>query len=194
MARQIEPKMVAFLDEKLKSNGLAQHAIEAKDARLLATEAAKVCVGIREKTGNNDGPMVELIQETIGGHDHEAWCQSFVQTCIAYAELKTGIKSPLVAGEHCLSVWEDTPHAQRVKMNPLPGALCIWRHGNSSNGHTGIVLGADEETMHLVEGNTTAGQTPEGKVVREGGGVYYTVRSRKGSGDMHVVGFLRPFA
>jgi hypothetical protein len=192
-SRVIEPKMVAFIDDRLKNNGLAQHAILEKDARLLMTEAAKACVGIREKTGNNDGPMVELIQETIGGHSHEAWCLAFVQTCIAYAELKTGQKSPLVATEHCMTCFRDTPKDQRVKFNPLPGAVVIWKHGSSDNGHTGIVLGCDEDTFTAVEGNTTSGTNPNGQVVREGGGVYFTRRNRDGNGDMRVQGFLKPF-
>lgn len=191
--RQIESKMVAFFDEKLKSNGLAQEAIRVKDARALMLEAAKVCVGIREKSGKNDGPMVELIQETVGSAGGEAWCMSFVQTCIAYAEKKTGKKSPLFVSEHCLTVWRQTPEDQRVKFSPLPGAIAIWRHGKTESGHTGFVLGADEKQFSAVEGNTTAGTTPNGKVIREGGGVYFTGRSRSGTGTMKVVGFLKPF-
>lgn len=194
--RQIEPKMVQFLDDRLKDNGLAQHAIETKDARTLMVEAAKVCVGIREKTNNNDGPMVELIQETIGRANHEAWCMGFVQTMIAYAEFKTGVKSPVFdgddGGEHCQTVWRKTPKDMRVKISPLPGAIVIWRHGSSENGHTGILLGSDERIFSAVEGNTTKGEV-NGRIVREGGGVYFTTRSRYGDGDMNIVGYLIPF-
>lgn len=192
--RHIQQKMIDFFDMKLKDNGLAQLAKKEENARLLFTEAAKACVGIREKTGNNDGPMVELIQQTIGNAVNESWCMSFVQTCLAYAALKTNKLIPIFESEHCLTVWEKTPKEQKVKITPLPGAICIWRHGNTSNGHTGIVLGCDEDTMHLVEGNTTGGSAdPNGAVVREGGGCYYTVRSRYGTGGMRVVGFLKPF-
>lgn len=190
--RQIEKAMVDFLDARLKSNGLAQQAIKTKDARLLMTEAAKVCVGIREKTGNNDGPMVELIQETIGTHENESWCMAFVQSMIGYAEVKTGKKSPLYASEGCLDVWSQTPIEQRVKFNPLPGAIVVWQRQNKWNGHTGIVLACDEKIFQAVEGNTTAGKK-DGKVVSEGGGVYYTERKRSGNGDMIVLGFLKPF-
>lgn len=184
--------MMQFFDWRLKENGLANHAIQEKLPRLLLVEAAKVCVGIREKTGNNDGPMVELIQSTIGGADHESWCMSFVQTCLAYAAIKCGAKIPIAESEHCLTVWNETPVEQRVKISPLPGAIVIWRHGKTTNGHTGIVLGADETAMNCVEGNTNAG-TKDGKIVREGGGVYFTERSRYGNGDMQIVGYLKPF-
>lgn len=192
--RHIKPEMIAFIDKKLEGNGLAQHAIETKDARTLFVEAAKSCVGIREATGNNDGPMVELIQKTVDGHaGHEAWCMAFVQTCLAYVETKTGVKSPIVASEHCMSVFRATRPELRVRLNPLPGAIVIWKHGSTDNGHTGVVLGADESTFTAVEGNTTSGQDPNGKVVRDGGGVYFTKRSRGGNGDMKIVGFLIPF-
>jgi hypothetical protein len=198
--RQIEPKMLAWLDQRLILNGLAQTAIETRNARQLMIEAAKACVGIREKTNRNDGPMVELIQSTVGRAHGEAWCLSFVMTCIAYAEVRTGIKSPLAATEHCMTLWRNTPETQKVKRHPLPGAIAIWRHGSSTNGHTGIVLGADESTFTCVEGNTSSGQTPTGEIVREGGGVYFTERSMQNfpnlrtGGTMKLQGFIRPFA
>lgn len=196
--RQIEPKMVQYLDEKLLKNGLAQDAIKNKNARTLFLLAMQSCVGIREKTGNNDGPMVELIQETIGDHENEAWCMALVQTCIAYAEVKTGVKSPLFPAEHCLTVWRETPVEQRVKFSPLPGAIVIWKHlddqGRSTeNGHTGCVVGCDETVFQAVEGNTTSGLAPDGSIERNGGGVYFTHRSRTRNGSMAVVGFLKPF-
>ena len=89
--------MVKWLDEKLASNGLAQHAIKTKNARVLLVEAAKACVGIREATNRNDGPMVELIQSTVGGSNREAWCLSFVQTMVAYVELRSKLVSRLEA-------------------------------------------------------------------------------------------------
>jgi hypothetical protein len=191
--RQIEQKMIDYLDGKLATNGLAQDAIAKKLPRALLVEAAKMCVGITEKTGRNDGPMVELIQETIGGHGGEAWCMAFMQTCIAYVEQKLGVVSLLAASEHCMTVWNDSPRLQRVQYNPLPGAIVIWRHGSSTNGHTGVVLACDENEFHAVEGNTTGGENAKGEVVRDGGGVHFTVRNRKGNGDMKVMGFLKPF-
>ncbi|MFM6929950.1 MAG: hypothetical protein ACKOX6_15880 [Bdellovibrio sp.] len=203
--RSLRPEMIKFFDDKLKNNGLAQHAIDTKDARLLFTEAAKVCVGIREKTGNNDGPMVELIQKTVDGvASRESWCMAFVQTCLAYAELKTGLTSPIFCSEHCMTTFRKTSKNQRVKYNPLPGAIVIWQHYDldektgtitpTDQGHTGIVLGADELIFTAVEGNTTSGSNgANGPVVREGGGVYYTTRNRIKNGTMIVEGFLKPF-
>jgi len=106
--RSIESKLVKYIDEKLKLNGLAQEAIKTKDARTLFRLACESLVGVREKSGRNDGPIVELIQETIGRAQGEFWCMSYVQSCLAYAEVKTGIDSPIFASEHCMTVWNKT--------------------------------------------------------------------------------------
>ncbi len=194
MNRQLEPAMLKWLDKKLASNGLARDAIATKKPRLLFRLAMEACVGIREATGRNDGPMVELIQSTIGNAANESWCMSFVQTALAYAEKRTGQSSPIAAGEHCLTVWAETPKAQRVKDIPAIGAIIIWRHGLTSNGHTGITIGEVEGTsFDTVEGNTAAGIDNGGEIVRDGQGVYANRRSIKGTGNMRVVGFLRPF-
>ncbi len=190
--RQLEKKMLDWLDKKLALNGMAQEAIKTKDARTLMVLAAEACVGIREEGGNNRGPMVKLIQETVGGASGEAWCLSFVQTCIAYAEEKTGVKSPLPAGEHCMSLWNGAK-SSKVKIFPARGAVIIWKHGKGPAGHTGFFLGGDGKTMKTIEGNTESGLDSKGNVERDGGGVYQNKRSMKANGTMVVQGFLIPF-
>lgn len=190
--RSIEKDMIRWLDGKLKNNGLAQKAIEEKLPRILMVEAAKACVGIREVGGNNQGPMVELMQKTIGSAGREPWCVSFVMTCIAYAEVKTGVPSPIFPTEHVVTMWTQTNKTQRVKRHPLAGAIVCWRYGNSASGHTGIILDCDEKIFNACEGNTESG-IEGGNVVREGGGVYLTTRNRYGTGNMKVLGFLKPW-
>lgn len=190
----LQPEMIAYLDKKLKDNAMAKYAIDKRLPRILMVQAASACVGIREKTGHNDGPMVELIQKTIGGASGESWCMSFVQTCAAYAALKCRVPTKLFESEHCLTVWAESPKTQRVHFVPLTGAVAIWQHGETQNGHTGIVIGVAESVFHAVEGNTEAGaDDPDGRVIREGGGVYFTNRKMSGQGNMKLVGFLKPF-
>lgn len=184
--RQIENKMVAWLDAKLLNNGLAQHAIEVKDARLLFRLAAEACVGIKE-TKYNAGPMVELLQETVGTAEKESWCLSFVMTALAYAEKKTGIKSQIAATEHCMTCWNESPKSCRVKSVPAPGAIVIWRHGNTSSGHTGVMVAWQGNKFNSVEGNTSDAS------MRDGDGVFFKTRSSTATGSMKVVGFLKPF-
>jgi len=169
--RKIEPAMVAWIDKKLALNGAAQKAIADKDARSLMIYAAESCVGIREIGGNNRGPMVQLIQETVVRAENEAWCMSFVMTMIAYAEVKTGVKSPLKATESCADLRKNTPKSQWVKAVPAPGAIVIWLKSNGL-GHTGIMTEWKGKTMLTVEGNTESGLNPKGEVERDGGGTY----------------------
>jgi hypothetical protein len=187
--------MIKYLDEKLAKNGAAQKAIADKDARSVMAYALEALVGVREATGRNDGPLVDLIQDTIGDSGIEPWCMSFIQTGIGYAEIKTGITSPVFASEHCMTVWNKTPKKQRVKIAPLKGAICIWVKGKGPSGHTGMVIefGHRKGRMRLVEGNTNSGLNKDGSIEREGGGVYMTERSTSRDGSMRVVGFLKPF-
>lgn len=193
MPRELEPKLRAEFERRLAGNGLFASAVERRDPRLIFRLALESLVGVREKGGNNRGPIVELLQQTIGSADGEAWCMALVQSGLAFAEILTGLTSPIFASEHCLTVWNETPKAQRVKIIPGIGAICIWRHGNTTAGHTGVTISPVERNeVELVEGNTEAGLIG-GKIEREGGGIYHTQRSIIRNGNMRVVGYLRPF-
>lgn len=184
--------MVQYFDQKLSGNDLAAHLIATKNARSLMVVVAACGVGIRE-VGNNSGPLVSQIQSTVGGPDHVAWCMSWVQTVVAYIELKTGVKSPLAVTESCLEAWDKTPRECRVHSFPLGGAVIIYQHGKSYSGHTGILESTDGRTSWAFEGNTGNGVTPDGAIQREGDGIYHTHRNYSGAGDMHLLGFLKPF-
>lgn len=191
--REIKPEMIAWLDQRLALNGAAQQAIAEKDARAVFFYAMEACVGIKEIGGNNRGPLVELIQETIGRANGEAWCMALVQTCIAYAEHKTGIISRFPATEHCLTALRLAPKELKVRYKPLRGALAIWQHGTSENGHVDMYTEGNSLWFKGVGGNTTTGIEENGKIVRDGGGVHHLRRLMVGDGDMHLKAFLKPF-
>lgn len=190
MPRSIRPELVKLIDKKLSSNGLAQLAIEKKDARAVMMFAAESCVGEKESGGNNKGSFVELCQKTVDGSAvSEPWCMAFDQSMIAYAEVKTGVKSEIFSSEHCLTVWRKSPIKLRVKRYPGWGAMAIWQNGDSEAGHTGFVSsyeGQNAKSMETVEGNT-------GKLFSDGDGVFAKTRNTKADGKMKVVGFLIPF-
>lgn len=186
--------MIEFLDDHLKWSGLAKHAIQTRDARLLMCEAAKACVGVKETSGRNDGPIIEAIQKTVDGRARrEAYCMSGVQTMLAYVEAKLNVTSPIVASELCQHVWLHSPRAQRVKNIPLPGAIAIWADVGKITGHAEIVIACDGKIFQAVGFNTSGTLVPGSTVNREGNGVYYTVRSMKGTAKRKLLGFLRPF-
>lgn len=186
--RQIETALVDWIDAKLAGNGLAQLALKEKDARLLFGLAAESMVGIYETGGNNQGPLVRLIQDTIGRAEGEPWCAAYVQSCLAYAELKTGEVSPIFPTEHVQTMWNKTPMIARVKMFPLKYAIICWRYDGTSNGHTGVVLEHNRQTkIRTIEGNTNKAGS------REGDGVYYKTRDWIREGSLIKMGFLKPF-
>jgi hypothetical protein len=146
-------------------------------------------VGVKESGGDNHGPRVEEYQKAVDNIAHgESWCMAFVQWAIKQVEAEFGIKSVLFKSEHCLTVWNKTPASARLA-TPIPGAVIIWRHGDTTNGHTGIVTSVTANNVGTVEGNTSDGKG----VNRNGDGVYARIRSRVGSGAMQVVGWINPF-
>lgn len=186
MPRNIKPELVSLIDKKLASNGSAQLAIKNKDARNLMIFAAQACVGEKE-SGNNKGAFVELCQKTVDGKaSSEPWCMAFVQSMVAYAEIKTGKKSSLYPSEHCMTTLRKAKPEDRVKKIPAPGAIVIWEHKNTDKGHTAFVMEYKNKTMETIEGNT-------GKLFREGDGVYQKSRSTTKDDDMNVRGFIIPF-
>jgi hypothetical protein len=154
-------------------------------------------VGVTEKGGDNRGQLVEMFQKAYDNlAQGEPWCMAFVQFCVknveaaylaAFGKQDTPLK--LFPTEHCLTCWARSPVECRLSL-PVVGAIVIWQHGTSQNGHTGVVTAVDGNGgFSTIEGNTGAGIG----VVREGDGVYRRERSMGGAGDMKVVGFLLPW-
>jgi len=200
MTRKLESEATALLDGLLAKDPLAAYAIANKLPRQLLAQAAKACLGIREEPRNsNRGREVELFQKTVGLSPGEPWCMAFVQTCIAYAELKIGMPSPVFASGSCIEVWNGTTASQRVVQIPLAGAVAIWQHTkNPDHGHTGVVLDCDQVSFHAIEGNTSDGYNDlNGTVGQTGDGVGFTHRRldlfNPQKGDMQLRGFLKPF-
>jgi hypothetical protein len=186
--RHIEQKMINFIDAKLAPNGFAQYALDVRKPRLLFGLAIESCIGIYEVGGNNQGPMVELIQKTIGGAVNEPWCASLIQTGLAYAEVKTGVQSPIYPTEHCRTMWEMTEHTQRVKSMPLKYAIIVWGYEGTNNGHTGCIIESTmQQHFYCAEGNTS------GDGSRDGHGVFYKKRDWIRSGKLVKLGCLKPF-
>jgi hypothetical protein len=154
--------------------------------------AADVLVGEKEDPpGSNRGPVISLIQDTVGGTEAYPWCMGFVQTCVAYAEKKSGIRSRIFPSEHCMSVWSASPKDMRCGLER--GAIAIWNYPPGQSGHTGIVKEYSQDFMRLFEGNTTQGLRDDGAIERDGGGVHYTKRGLGSTAKMRLVGFIRPF-
>lgn len=197
--RSIEKELELIIDAKLLSIAPLEirQAVTDKDGNKIVwlANVALEALKIREKTDNNDGQLVELLQKTIGVAENEPWCMAQQQSCIAYAETKLGVVSKVVASESVMSTFHDSPEECQVQKQELkPGDIICWQHGRSWKGHAGCFGGwvVNLKKMHVIEGNTTAGEA-DGEIVREGGGTYKTQRSLGVIGTMSIEGFLRPF-
>lgn len=152
--------------------------------------AALACVGVHNLNGADRGPVVELFQSVVGFPQSQPWCLDFIQGCIAYAEDKTGVLSPLPATELCMALWNQAPASQRFAPPRVQaGDLILWRFGATLHGHCGIVRSWDSLCYHTVEGNTSDKQ----EIDRLGDGVWTKNRAKGGSKTFVEVGFLRPF-
>jgi hypothetical protein len=194
MDRNIHPLAEEFINLKLVDNSHAAQAYRDKDPRALFIEVCKTFWGVREETGNNDGVLIEAIQKTIGGSYNEPWCMALMQTCLAYVEKNLKVISPVESSEHCGQVWAKTNKRSRVRKYPAPGAIAIWNYQGTDKGHCGCVIDTQSSDFFItIEGNTEGGIDPEGKIIREGGGVYFSHRSFDPKGSMKLLGFLKPF-
>lgn len=199
LEKQIDQKCLELFKEEFES------ALSKKDGNKLCSLCANAmnALRIREHGGNNRGKLVGLIQAVIGAFfpkgDGQAWCMSFVQTCIAYAEVKTGIVSKVYASESCASVRQKSPVSLNVKGEASKeGDVWVWMYTSGSRsglGHTGIFINWTNAQYisgaRLIEGNTESGLV-DGKVNRDGGGVYITLRPFLIKG-MKLAAVLRPF-
>ena len=199
-ARKLAAKLETLIDEKLMQTSASEFkaACLSKDANFLVYLAGKalVDIGVREKTNNNDGELVELIQKIAGGVKGHPWCMYFVMVCVAYAESKTGKKSKIYNSGSCASVRKNSAGLAIDYKNSKAGDIWIWRYPSTGNGHTGVFGGwlSKYKAATLKEGNTTSGKIGD-KIVREGGGAYTTEREviTNTKASMYLAMVIRPF-
>ena len=76
---------------------------------------------------------------------------------------------------------------------PSPGSLWLAQHGQTDQGHAGIVVRTESVVqMITIEANTSADPNASGAQNREGDWITQRIRNRTGAGDLHTRGFVRP--
>lgn len=179
MSRVISTHLKEYLDELNCSQS---------DPHDLLVSVSSCLIGVHEEGGNNNGPLVNLFQKTVGGAFNEPWCLSFIQSVIAYVEGRLGVKSPLTATEHVLNLWNSSPLICRTN-SPQKGHLILWKLKNTTSGHCGIITDISETHFTTIEGNTSDAYS----INREGDGVYLKQRPKEGMGHFITLGVLCPF-
>lgn len=129
-------------------------------------------LGVREKSGRNDGPEVEKFLKNVGLGPGYPWCAAFVKTCL----LEAGIKSASRINGMALSTENKSHFIYRARKHlgePEPGdVFTIWYSSLGRIGHTGFFhKKINSSFFETVEGNTNDAGS------REGDGVYRKKRS-----------------
>jgi surface antigen len=147
-------------------------------------DIAKKYVGQMEKP-NNGGfvdALFEAKMKATGWQIGWAWCASFAKLCFKEAGKDIKVFNP--------SALETFKNAQKYNVpisdKPDVGSVVIFQHGNSWQGHTGIVTEVvDEKHFKTIEGNTNNDGSREGNAVCEKTRVMVT-----GTNGLNVKGFI----
>lgn len=139
------------------------------DTREEVIKEARSLVGIREKTGNNDGEVVEKILASTGNKKGEPWCASF--NYYVYSRARLGGVVPRSAWS---PDWVRNPSwINDSGTTPLPAdTFGIYFPSKGRVAHTGIIESWGKKWVTTIEGNTNLAGS------REGDGVYRKCRLR----------------
>jgi len=150
-----------LVDKKLRG-AHSRSDIPSSYKSLVAT--AQKELGVREKTGRNDGKQVEAYLALVGLKKGEPWCAAFVSWVYqqaAYPLPRTGWSPALF------------PSTRQLRV-AMPGDVFgIYFPALKRIGHCGIVGSVYHSWIRTVEGNTN------GSGGREGDGVYSRLRHQK---------------
>lgn len=127
-------------------------------------------IGVREKTGKNDGQEVEMYLKTVGLGKGYAWCSAYVKWCLVQAEIPNTINAWSPTAENKKHIVFSN---RKFNEEPLPGDVGTLYYSKLKRiGHTYFFHQKINESVYeSVEGNTST----QGS--REGDGVYRRIRS-----------------
>jgi hypothetical protein len=127
-------------------------------------------IGVREKTGHNDGVRVEAYLKYVGLTKGQPWCASFVCRCMG----QSGVKNPRAGGcSYLMGRGKIVYISGKVKNGRIPqqaDVFFIWFADKKRVAHTGYVDKWSSSWVTTVEGNTNKAGS------REGDGVYRKIR------------------
>jgi hypothetical protein len=153
---------------------------------------------IRERTGNNDHPMIDRMLDYLGLPHHLSWCLAFCLWCWHSAVNPMPFPKIARCSTFLERVSEDSWRYKVFDAEDVawgieklqPGDIGICSHSkvagkNNWNGHAFLVVYPETaRKWHTVEGNTN------GAGSREGNGVYLKIRQPR-EGNLALEGFVR---
>jgi hypothetical protein len=130
-------------------------------------------IGVRERTGHNDGAQVEAYLKYVGLKKGQPWCASFV--CWCYGQ--SGVSNPRAGGcAYLLERGQLVYQSGKYKPGRYPqtaDVFFIWFPDKQRVAHTGYVDKWGDGWVTTVEGNTNDAGS------REGDGVYRKKRLKR---------------
>lgn len=143
-------------------------------------------VGVKEKTGKNDGEQVEAYLKSIGLGKGYAWCQAFLYWGFWMASKTLSMPNPMPKTGGVLDNWNKSKKYQVAKgERPKVGDVFIMDFGKGQ-GHDGLITDVQGDYILTIEGNTSADPSLPSED-RDGQGVY---RRRRKISSINK-GFLR---
>lgn len=158
---------------------------------------AKSFVGNKEVSGNSGfkNADFEKLMKDVGWYKGAPWCAFFTKLIWQKAYAKTEFIKAVTrcANGGAMVTFTSFKENSGFKTGKIPknGAIAIWQHGNSWQGHAGIVINATyaANTFQTVEGNTNISGSREGDSVAIK--LRTTERPFKKDG-LNLVGFIYP--
>lgn len=164
-------KMITFILLFISLQIQAQ--IQTSPLRDKLIRCADKYIGIREKTGHNDGVEVEAILGNVGLGKGYAWCAALQAQIFDDA----GLKNPHSA--YCPDWFKTNVVYRRDKPSPVP---FVAKKGQNAGffiqskgrvGHIGMIYDESKWNYSLKEGNTNEAGSDEGE------GAYNKIRNKR---------------
>lgn len=143
--RHVHPSLRIMAESHLFPNGNIPRCFVERDLKacVIATAEAFEKIEIIEVGGDNMGPLVGQVQSVVGAFspngngDH--WCMSGDQNVIGIIEDFFGVESPIIASEHCVTVFNAAKKVKGLIAEELieVGGFFIGQYVPKTSGHTG---------------------------------------------------------
>ena len=145
----------------------------SQDVRAKLVNTAYKYVGVREKTGNNDGKDVEAILARVGLPPKNPWCAA-LQYCIHNDEGVKAPKSGYSPDWFKTNVVYNKKKMSLTKFKSQKGQVCgFYIPSKGRIGHVGMIVGEMGNFYITIEGNTNDAGSDEGE------GCYKKLRSKE---------------
>ncbi len=166
----------------------------------LIVQKAKSYIG-QEELPQNSGfknSWFQNLMAKVGWQKFQSWCAYFAMD--VWIEVFTVVQPdtvPLIkkyANGSSLQTYINFQKSKEfhVQQNPVPGAIVIFRHGNSSTlGHEGIVTTVDGDCggFNFTSGNTSAAGSREGTIVAD---KHQKLNLPFNPNGLNILGFVNP--